>query len=211
MSVNVMIVDEHEVVRVGVKCFLNRTRFEVVAEAASGDEAARIVSKVKPDVVLMEVKMSKGIDGLAALRKIRRKHPDLPVVMLSGFNYPTYIARSLARGANGYLSKTCEREELLSALQTVAAGKDAWTKQMLAPLHEKLVAEPTAEAEKIYLTPREKEVITQLAYGLPNLDIALALNVSIETIKEHVGNIRRKLGVDGRVQAAVWALRNGVA
>jgi len=210
MGIQVLVADEHEVIRVGVRCYLARTQFEVI-EATSAEEALRIVQRARPDVVLMEIRMSKGLDGLAVLRRMRRKHPDLAVLILSSYHYPTYVARARALGAAGYLSKACGSDEMRTALRKAAAGEDAWTPRMLAPLHDKLVPQPTAEAQKYYLTPREREVLTQLAYGLPNRDIAQALGVSIETIKEHVGNIRRKVGVAGRVQAAVWALRNGLA
>ena len=173
---------------------------------ASGDEAVRFVMSNPIDVVLLDIRMPDG-DGLTALGRIKLDKPDMPVLMLSTFDNPTYIARSVALGASGYLLKGCTREELIAAIRTAAAGESAWTRDELRRVTGALATPRLAADVEVPLTQRESEVLRQLAYGLTNKEIAQALHISYETVKEHVQHILRKIGVSDRTQAAVWAVR----
>jgi DNA-binding NarL/FixJ family response regulator len=211
MSIRLLIADDHEVVRAGLKSLLADVRdVQVVAEAAGGDEAVRLAHRLRPQVVLLDVRMVGG-DGLAALGRLREELPAIPVVMFSSYDNPTYVARAVALGAVGYLVKSASRDEIVAAIRQAAAGASLWSRDHLrrasqAPPAPRGGAEPDAA-----LTKRENEVLKQLALGLSNKEIAQALDISYETVKEHVQHILRKLGVADRTQAAVWAVRKGMA
>jgi len=206
MSIKILIADDHEVVRSGLKTLLADTDVEIMAEVATGEEAVKYTLAHQPDVVLLDIRMPEG-DGLTALGRIKLDKPDMPVLMLSTFDNPTYIARSVALGANGYLLKSCTREELLAALRTASTGESVWTRDELRRVTGALATPRLAADVEVPLTQRESEVLRQLAYGLTNKEIAQALHISYETVKEHVQHILRKIGVSDRTQAAVWAVR----
>jgi DNA-binding NarL/FixJ family response regulator len=206
MSIKILIADDHEVVRSGLKTLLADTDVEIMAEVATGEEAVKYTLAHQPDVVLLDIRMPEG-DGLTALGRIKLDKPDMPVLMLSTFDNPTYIARSVALGANGYLLKSCTREELLAALRAASTGESVWTRDELRRVTGALATPRLAADVEVPLTQRESEVLRQLAYGLTNKEIAQALHISYETVKEHVQHILRKIGVSDRTQAAVWAVR----
>ena len=196
---NILIVDDHEIVRVGLKHLFSHW---TVIEAADGDVALKLFAKHKPDVTLLDVRMPH--DGISCLARIRLDHPAAPVLMFSGYDNPTYIARAVALGANGYLLKTATSKEIVAAIKDVADGKELWTRELLRQVSGSLSSHGDAD---VRLTKRESEVLKQLAFGLTNKDIAKALGISYETVKEHVQHILRKIGVSDRTQAAVWAVR----
>ena len=205
-TIRLLIADDHEVVRSGLKTIVAGTEIEIVAEVGTGEEAVKFAMEGDPDVVLLDIRMPKG-DGLTALGRIKLEKPDMPVLMLSTFDNPTYIARSVALGASGYLLKGCTRDALLNAIRTAAAGESAWTRDELRRVTGALATPRLAADIEVPLTQRESEVLRQLAYGLTNKEIAQALHISYETVKEHVQHILRKIGVSDRTQAAVWAVR----
>ena len=205
-KIRILIADDHEVVRCGLKTLLADTEVEVVAEVSTGEAAVRFALENEVDVVLMDIRMPEG-DGLTALGRIKLDKPEMPVLMLSTFDNPTYIARSVALGASGYLLKGCTREELLKSLRSAATGESAWTRDELRRVTGALATPRLAADVEVPLTQRESEVLRQLAYGLTNKEIAQALHISYETVKEHVQHILRKIGVSDRTQAAVWAVR----
>src|SRR4051794_37510755 len=125
MSIKILVADDHEVVRAGLKSILQGTDIKIVAEANSGEAALRLALKHNPDVVLLDVRMPDG-DGLTALGRIKLERPMLPVLMYSAFDNPTYIARAVALGGNGYLLKTATKERLIETLRSVAAGEMVW-------------------------------------------------------------------------------------
>ncbi|HMP05395.1 MAG TPA: response regulator transcription factor, partial [Lacipirellulaceae bacterium] len=163
----------------------------------------------RPDVVLLDVRMVGG-DGLAALGRLRGELPQVPVVMFSGYDNPTYMARAAALGAAGYVVKSAGGEEIAAAVTQAAAGETLWPRGGPRRMLSAAAATRSADLETA-LTRRENEVLKQLALGLSNKEIAQALNISYETVKEHVQHILRKLGVADRTQAAVWAVRKGLA
>jgi DNA-binding NarL/FixJ family response regulator len=205
-KIRLLIADDHEVVRCGLKTLLAGTEVQVVGEVATGEDAVKFAMEQAPDVVLLDIRMPNG-DGLTALGRIKLERPEMPVLMLSTFDNPTYIARSVALGAAGFLLKGCSRDELLSALRMSANGENAWTRDELRRVTGALATPRLAADVEVPLTQRESEVLRQLAYGLTNKEIAQALHISYETVKEHVQHILRKIGVSDRTQAAVWAVR----
>ena len=209
MSVKVVIADDHEVVRRGLASLLSGSEVKIVGEATNGEEACRTVRKLKPDVVLLDIRMP-GKDGLSALEKIRSEMPGVRVVMLSTFDNPTYIARAVAAGAHDYILKGSSRAEIIAAVTGAAAGQlpaRAGELRRVATTMANRVATPDPD---IPLTQRETQVLRHMALGLSNKEIAQSLTISVETVKEHVQNILRKIAVTDRTQAAVWAVRRGL-
>ena len=206
-KIGVLIADDHEVVRSGLKSLLAGTEIKVVAEVATGSAAIKYVMENEDvDVVLLDIRMPDG-DGLGALGRIKLERPQLPVLMLSTFDNPTYVARTVALGASGYLLKGCTREELIDAIRKAARKESVWTREELRRVTGALATPRLTSDVDVPLTQRESEVLRQLAYGLTNKEIAAALHISYETVKEHVQHILRKIGVSDRTQAAVWAVR----
>jgi len=209
MTIKLLIADDHEVVRSGLKSLVANTDIRIVAEAATGSEAVRLALKHEPDVVLMDVRMPDG-DGLTSLGRIKLDRPHMPVLMFSAYDNPTYVARAVALGAAGYILKSTPRDMLLAAIRTAATGEGAWTRDELRRVTGAL-ATPRLNADvEVPLTQRESEVLNQLAMGLTNKEIAQSLHISYETVKEHVQHVLRKIGVSDRTQAAVWAVRKGL-
>jgi DNA-binding NarL/FixJ family response regulator len=208
-KIRLLIADDHEIVRSGLKGLLAGTEIKVVAEVTTGQAAVKYALEHEVDVVLLDIRMPDG-DGLTSLGRIKLDKPNLPILMFSSFDNPTYIARAVALGANGYLSKGCTRDELLNAIQTAAGGEDVWTRNELRRVAGALATPRLIADVEVPLTQRESEVLRQLASGLTNKQIADTLHISYETIKEHVQHILGKIGVSDRTQAAVWAVRKGL-
>lgn len=206
MAISLLIADDHEVVRAGLKSLLQGTDIRIVDEANSGTSALKLAKKHKPDVVMLDVRMPDG-DGLSCLARIKLDLPDMPVVMFSTYDNPTYVARAVALGASGYLSKSAPKKEIVTAIKTAASGESIWTRDELRRVTGALAAPRIGADVEVPLTKRENEVLKQLAFGLTNKEIAQALGISYETVKEHVQHILRKIGVSDRTQAAVWAVR----
>jgi DNA-binding NarL/FixJ family response regulator len=208
-KIRLLIADDHEIVRSGLKTMLADTDIKVVAEVASGQEAVKYVLENPVDVVLLDVRMSDG-DGLNTLGRIKLDKPNLHILMFSFSDNPTYVARAVALGANGYLLKTCTHDELINAIKAVATGESLWTRDELRRVSGALATPRLTADVEAALTQRESGVLRQLARGLTNKQIADALHISYETVKEHVQHILRKIGVTDRTQAAVWAVRKNL-
>lgn len=205
----VLLVDDHAIVRGGVKAMLRGTEFEVVGEASSGDEAITVATETTPELVLLDIRMAGG-DGFEALVAIKSALPKTAVLMLSTYDNPTYMARAVAGGASGYLLKGIDHEELLTAMRAVLQGEQLLSSQDLIR-SLKVVGDSARAADLIEpLTKREEEVLKLMATGLTNREIAGVLFISEGTVKTHVEHIIGKLGVSDRVQAAVWAARQGL-
>jgi DNA-binding NarL/FixJ family response regulator len=209
MTVKVVIADDHEVVRKGIANLLADSDVKVVGDAANGEEAIRVAKKTKPDVVLLDVQMP-GTDGLATLAKIRADLPNIRCIIFTAHENPTYVARAVAAGAHDYILKNCSRSELVSAITGAASGEvpvRAGELRRVATTMANRVGTPDPD---IPLTQRETQVLRHLALGLSNKEIAQSLAISVETVKEHVQNVLRKISVADRTQAAVWAVRRGL-
>jgi len=209
MSIKLVIADDHEVVRAGLRSLLDGTDIKIVAEATTGAAAHKAALKQRPDLVMLDVRMPDG-DGLNCLARIKLDQPETPVVMFSSFDNPTYVARAVALGAAGYVSKSASRNEIVSAIQTAATGETIWSRDELRRVTGALAAPRNGSDGDVALTKRESEVLKQLALGLTNKEIAQSLGISYETVKEHVQHILRKVGVSDRTQAAVWAVRKNL-
>jgi DNA-binding NarL/FixJ family response regulator len=160
-------------------------------------------------VIILDIRMDKG-DGLSTLGRVKLEKPELPVLMFSTYDNPTYVARSVALGASGFLLKSVPANEIIDAIRRIAGGENIWTRDELRRVTGALATPRLSSDIEVPLTQRESEVLRQLALGLTNKEIALALSISYETVKEHVQHILRKVGVSDRTQAAVWAVRKGL-
>jgi DNA-binding NarL/FixJ family response regulator len=209
MSIKVVVADDHEVVRSGLVNLLKGSDIEIVDEASDGDEAVAKTVKHKPDVVLMDIRMPNR-DGLSALEVIRSKDPDARVVMLSTYDNPTYVARSVALGAADFILKGSSRQEIVDVVTRVASGEEPLDSSVLRRVKRVMRRRHERDDDGIPLTNRELQVLRHVALGLSNREIGQSLGISIETVKEHVQNILRKLDVNDRTQAAVWAVRRDV-
>lgn len=206
MAIRVFVVDDHEVVRLGLAAIFQGTSIEICGQAATAAEVAENVERLKPDVLLLDIRMEGG-DGLNTLGRIKLDHPELAVLLYSAYDNPTYVARAVALGAAGYVLKEAPAEKLISAIELVASGGSAWTRDELRRVTGALATPRLSADIEVPLTQRESEVLRQMALGLTNKEIAKALSISYETVKEHVQHILRKIGVTDRTQAAVWAVR----
>lgn len=209
MSINVLVADDHEVVRSGLASLLRDTNIRIVAEAATAEEAVEKAKKHHPDVVLLDIRMNDS-DGLEAIEQIRAHSPESRVVMLSTYDNPTYIARAAALNASEYLLKGSARQEIIDAITRAAAGQPAAPESILNRIRGTMIRRRENVDGEMPLTNRELQVLRHVALGLSNREIGRSLNISIETVKEHVQNILRKVDVADRTQAAVWAVKRGL-
>jgi DNA-binding NarL/FixJ family response regulator len=209
MSISLVVCDDHQVVRLGLRNILASGGIEVVGEATNGEQLVTMLANKLPDVVLLDVRMPGG-DGLHYLGRIKINHPTLPVLLFSTYDNPTYVARAVALGASGYVLKSESSEKLIAAIKGALRGELAWTREELRRVTGALATPRVVSDVEVPLTQRESEVLGQLANGLTNKEIAAVLGISYETVKEHVQHILRKIGVTDRTQAAVWAVRKGL-
>ncbi len=157
MTIRLLIADDHPVVRSGLASLFADTEIEVVAQPSTGDEAVRLTKEHNPDVVLLDVRMPDG-EGLVALSRIQVEQPDIPVLMFSNYDIPSYAARAVALGAFGYLLKGCSRDELLTSIRDAAAGKDSWSRQQLRKLGGSLMKPQSENGDlDVGLTRREMD------------------------------------------------------
>jgi DNA-binding NarL/FixJ family response regulator len=209
MSIKVLVADDHEVVRRGLQSLFQGSDIKMVGEAADGDSTVAQAKKTKPDVVLMDIRMPDS-DGLEAMAKLRKEMPNVRVVVLSTYDNPTYVARAAALGAADYVLKGSSRQELISAITGATKGEGPSKSGELRRVSAAMTTRQAVSDEDVPLTPRETQVLRHIALGLSNKEIARSLEISIETVKEHVQNILRKIAVTDRTQAAVWAVRKGL-
>ncbi len=209
-KIQILLADNHEMVRCGVRTLLAGTEIKVVAEAATAQAAVKLALEKEVDLVLLDVQMPDG-DGLTALGRIKADKPELPVLLFSAFDNPASIAKAIALGASGFLLKGCSRDEFLAAIRAVADGQNIWNKETLRSASGALRTPRLAAASlETCLTEREGEMLRQMAFGATNEQIAVAMKISYESVKIYVQQILRKLGVTDRTQAALWAVRNDV-
>jgi two-component system, NarL family, response regulator LiaR len=203
----VLVVDDHEVVREGLRAFLElQDGIEVAGEATDGEEAIAVAERLDPDVVLMDLVMPK-LDGLGAMRALRERVPGARVIVLTSFLDDDKLLPALRAGAAGYLLKNAPPPELARAVRAAHAGEALLDPVVAARLVETLAGDGDPLDR---LTPREREVLELIGRGFPNKRIARRLEVSEKTVKTHVGHVLAKLGVTDRTQAAVVAVRAGL-
>ncbi len=210
MTTRVLLVDDHELVRQGIAAMLSKADdIDVIGEARTGREAIEVARKGLPDVVLMDVRMP-DMDGLEATRRIKEERPRTAVVMVTMHDNTAYLTEAVRAGAAGYLLKDVAKDELIDAIRQVASGGAFIESQMLkGVLSDMKPIGPVPPAAK-NLTKREREILSLVAEGMSNREIADRLVLSPETVKSHVAAILEKLNVSDRTQAAIYAVRNGL-
>jgi len=213
-TLRVLIADDHEVVREGMRMILEaESEFELVGEACDGVEALALVEQHEPDVVLMDLRMPR-MDGLEALGQIRARWPSVAVVILTTYDEDDLMLRGLRAGARGYLLKDTSRNTLFNVLRAAARGETLLMPEVI----ERVLAEPKAgstsqyahEAGGIALTAREREVLSKVAQGETSRKIAHELGITERTVKAHLASIFNKLGVDSRAAAVAVAIQNSL-
>lgn len=210
-GVGIMLVDDHAIVRQGLRSILQREDdFHVVAEASTVDEAHTVLASVSPDVVLLDLKLSTSSDtgGLELCEQLTATHPEVAILVLTTFLDEELILRAIRAGARGYVVKDVDTTSLLRAIRDVARGGSAFDARSAAAMVRGLNAPPAVVTKQ--LTAREQEVLALLARGLSNKDIGSELFISETTAKFHVGNILRKLGASGRAEAVYEASKAGL-
>lgn len=213
MKIRLLLVDDHQVVRSGLRMLLsNESDVEIVGEAGTAQEALEAVKSLRPEVVLMDIGLP-DMSGIDAAREIKRTNPEVAVVALTIHEDEEYFFKMLEAGASGYVPKRAAPEELLTAIRSAAAG-EVYLYPSLAKLLVKdyLAQERTSEAEKALdgLTEREQEVLRYLAEGMANDDIAKDLVISVKTVARHRENIMQKLGLHSRSELVRYAIRKGI-
>jgi RNA polymerase sigma factor (sigma-70 family) len=208
------LVDDDDLMRAGLRSVLSSDEtIEVVGEAGDGRAAVERASELRPDIVLMDVRMP-NLDGIAATREVLAARPEAKVVILTTFEEDDYIFGALSAGASGFLLKRTSPEQLIAALHTVAAGDSLLSPSVTRRVVERMAKQPaltTSASEHLNeLTPREREVLELVARGLSNSEIATAFVIEESTVKTHVKRILMKLRLRDRVQAVIFAYESGL-
>ncbi len=208
-AISVLVVDDHAVVREGLRTFLGlQDGMTVVGEAGDGEEAVREAERLRPDVILMDLVMPR-LDGVGAMRELRRRLPASRVIVLTSFAEEDRLLPAIRAGAAGYLLKDAQPQELARAVRAAHAGEALLDPSVAARLVE-AIAQPAGEEPRERLSPREREVLELVARGFSNKRIARELELAEKRVKNHVGHVLAKLGVSDRTQAALYALRAGL-
>ena len=212
--VRVLIVDDDDLMRAGLRGVLaSDERIELVGEADNGRQAVYRTRLLKPDVVLMDVRMP-DLDGISATRELLAAFPEVKVVILTTFEQDDYIFGALSAGASGFLLKRTRPEELIAAIHTIAAGDSLLSPSVTSRVVERMAGQPALDAEPDprlrELTPRETEVLELVARGRSNAEIAADLIIEESTVKTHLKRVLAKLGVRDRVQAVIFAYESGL-
>ena len=210
-AIRVLIVDDHEVVREGLRSFLElQDGIEVAGEAGDGEAAVAAVEDLTPDVVLMDLVMPR-LDGVGAMQALRERGSRARVIVLTSFTEDAKLLPAIRAGAAGYLLKNVAPAELARAVRAAHAGDALLDPSVAARLVEEVASPPApAPREPDELTPREHEILALIARGMSNKRIAFELDVSEKTVKNHVSHVLAKLGVPDRTAAALYAVRNGL-
>ncbi len=208
--IKVLLVDDHEMVRIGLAAVLDtEDGIEVVGEASNGEDGIRLATEYHPDVVLMDLVMD-GMDGIEATRKVLEINPDCKVIVLTSYLDDEKMYPVIEAGAFSYLLKTSRASEIADAIRAAVRGQSVLESQVASKMMSRF-REPVERALHEQLTDREMDVLRLLAQGKSNQEIADALIIGIKTVKFHVTNLLAKLGVEDRTQAAIYAYKNGLA
>lgn len=208
--IRLLIVDDHQVVRQGLRTFLSLyDDIQVVGEAADGQEAVELTAQLAPDVILMDLVMPR-LDGIAATRLIHDKHPAVQIIALTSFAEDDKIIPAIQAGAASYMLKDVSADVLVDAIRAAQRGERRLHPEAMRKLMEQVAKPPAPPLVDPLLTPREFEVVRLVAQGKHNREIAEALVISEKTAKMHVSNILGKLGLEDRTQLAIYAIRNGL-
>ncbi|HDH09945.1 MAG TPA: response regulator transcription factor [Chloroflexi bacterium] len=210
-SIRILIADDHAIVRKGIRALLaTEADIEVVGEAADGKEAVEKAERLHPDVILMDLVMP-GMDGIEATRRITTRQPEIRILVLTSFAEDEKVFPALKAGALGYLLKDAGPEELVRAIRQVYCGESSLHPAIARKVLQELSRPPEQPPTPEPLTERELEVLRLIAKGKSNREIAEELVISEATVRTHVSNILGKLQLASRTQAALYALREGIA
>lgn len=212
--IKLVIVDDHAVVRSGLSMLLNaKEDLEVVGEAADGDEGIRLALEHRPNVVLMDLSMPHGKDGMTATKELKEAAPETFVLILTMHDDDEYLFRAIHAGASGYILKSAPHEELLNAIRSVASGQaylnPSATKRLMGEYMERMrTGEGSGSFEA--LSDREKEIVSHVAMGYSNKEIAEQLTISVKTVETHKANVMEKLGLKTRPELVKYAMKKGL-
>ncbi len=210
-SIKVLLVDDHEMVRIGLAAVLGtEDQIEVVGEASNGLDGIRLAQEYRPDVVLMDLVME-GMDGIETTRKLLQLHPECKVIVLTSYLDDEKMYPVIEAGAFSYLLKTSRASEIAQAIRAAARGQSILESQVAAKMMNRFRQPKQEAAPHEELTDREMEVLRLIAKGKSNQEVADDLYIGVKTVKFHVTNILAKLGVEDRTQAAIYAFKNGLA
>ena len=209
-KIRVIITDDHPVVREGLSAMLSREKdIEVVAEAANGNEAIVKARDLKPDIVLMDLRMPE-VDGVEAMRRIRTENPDIKFIVLTTYDNDEYIFQGIEAGARAYLLKDSPREEMFKAIRVVSEGGSLIEPAVAGKVLDRFAALSRQVQIPEALSEREVEILKLIAQGTSNKIIATSLNIGESTVKTHIQSIFNKLGVNDRTEAVTEAIKKGI-
>jgi DNA-binding NarL/FixJ family response regulator len=206
-SISLLIAYPKELIRAGLLAMLSNSGIKTCGEAKDAPSTLTLAKKHKPDVVLLDAAIPGG-DAFELVNRLAKTLPGTQFVLLSATDNPTYMARATAAGAANFLLKSVGQKELVTAIQNAASGKPTSGAGAFAGVAELMSRKSPSRNAKTDLTPREEQVLRHVALGLSNNEIGRSLEISVETVKEHVQNLLRKLAVNDRTQAAVWAVQS---
>ena len=208
MSIKVMLADDHVLMREGIRQLLEFDgSIEVIGEANDGIECLKKLTEINPQVLLLDINMPK-LNGIKVLKEIRQKKLDVKVLVLTVHDEIEYLLEAIDIGVDGYIMKDSESAELKKAIDIIVNGDTYIQPKLIPALNSRLIARDDDKSKIDSLTSRELEVLVQVANGMFNKEIALSLNISERTVKNHVSNIFKKINVSDRTQAAVFAIKN---
>jgi DNA-binding NarL/FixJ family response regulator len=205
-----MIVDDHPAFRDGLSRLLKEEPdLDVVATPEDGENAVKLAAKLSPDIIIMDISMA-GMNGIEATKRIKANHPEIAVLVISAFSYRSYVLAALRAGAAGYLLKNTPLQDIIKAIRLIHAGEDVFDIKLTSDLFRKIQLEKTDKRPNLEdLHPRELEILSLVAGGSGNKDIASKLSLSERTVQTHLANIFRKLQVSSRTEAVLQGLRQG--
>lgn len=207
--IRLMLVDDHRMLREGLRRSMEQSGFLVVGEAGDGEEAVRVATTLRPEVILMDVTMP-VLDGVEATRRIRQLLPDTQVVMLTMHADKDVLTKAIRAGAAGYLVKDCSTDEIAEAVRLAVSGDGALSPEFAASMLREAKAPAPMKSQESVISRREEEVLQLIADGASTVEVAQKLFISVKTVKNHLASIYQKLDTADRTQAVVRAVRMGI-